>query len=147
MVDAPIAVPVRTMLARVILFIERLWIREPTIWIEAGTTWTVFVWSWSMLGFGIETFPPPIASNFGDNQMYVVLAVIGAFLSAVQLTSMISLNAEARGRTSFVSAIWLGWLSCALLSADYRIPGGFVYLGFAFAALLPFWRLCSGRRI
>lgn len=136
----------RSLTIRVIEILDLVWRREPTLFIELGVLWTVGVWSITILLFGLSGYPPSIAGRIG----FVPEALMGASGSAIaaaMVCAVVTRNRTARGYSSFAAASWLGFLSFAILAGNYTIAGGYVYLGTAVAALLPFWRVVLDRRI
>lgn len=136
----------RSVTIRIIEFLDLVWRREPTMFIELGVLWTVGVWSITILMFGTGGYPPLIADKLG-RLPELSLGTTGVLIVSAQILAVVCRHRQARGYASFAAATWLGYLSFSILAGDYRLAGGWVYLGTAAAALLPFWRVVLDRRI
>lgn len=136
----------RSVAIRCIEFLDLVWRREPTLFIELGVAWTVGVWAVTILAFGTGGYPPLIADRIGRFPE-LALGLTGSAIAMAQMLAIVLRHREARGYASFFAAMWLGYLSFAILAGDPRLAGGFVYLGTAVAALLPFWRVVLDRHI
>ena len=136
----------RSVTIRIIEFLDLVWRREPTMFIELGVMWTVGVWSITIMLFGLGGYPPAIAGKIGTVPE-TLLGVSGTVVATAMIWSVIARHRDARGYSSFAAAMWLGFLSFAILAGNWRLAGGYVYLGTAVAALLPFWRVVLDRRI
>ena len=136
----------RSVAIRFIEFLDLVWRREPTMFIELGVAWTISAWSVTILLFGTNGYPPVIVDQLGKLPEYV-LGVSGLIITAAQAASIVTRSREGRGYSSFAAAMWLGYLSFSILAGDPRLAGGFVYFGTAVAALLPFWRVVLDRRL
>ena len=131
---------------RILDVAEAVWRREPTLFIELGVIWTILVWSMSLIVFGISAYSPSIAEQF-ERVPHLGLAASGFVIIAAQAVSIVARSQRGREYASLLAAMWLGYLSFALLAGNARIPGGLVYLGHALASLLPYWRsVAVGRR-
>lgn len=136
----------RSVAVRIIELLDLVWRREPTMFIELGVVWTVGVWAVTILVFGTAGYPPIIAEKLG-RLPELALGLSGAVITSTQLIAIVARHRETRGYSSFAAAVWLGYLSFSILAGNARLAGGFVYLGMAVAALLPFWRVVLDRRI
>jgi hypothetical protein len=136
----------RSLTIRVIEILDLVWRREPTMFIELGVLWTILVWAVTILMFGTGGYPPLIVDKLG-RVPEVTLGVTGILIVSAQAIAVVCRNRSGRGYGSFVAAMWLGYLSFSILAGDYRLAGGWVYLGTAAAALLPFWRVVLDRRL
>lgn len=136
----------RSVAIRCIEFLDLVWRREPTMFIELGVAWTVGVWAVTILMFGTTGYPPVIAAQLGKLPE-LALGVSGLVVTVAQIVSIVTRYREGRGYSSFAAAMWLGYLSFSILAGNPRLAGGFVYLGTAVAALLPFWRVVLDRRL
>lgn len=136
----------RSVTIRIIEFLDLVWRREPTMFIELGVLWTVGVWSITIMVFGLGGYPPAIAGKIGTIPE-TLLGVSGIAIAVAMVAAVVARNRELRGYSSFAAAMWLGFLSFAILAGNWRLAGGYVYLGTAVAALLPFWRVVLDRRI
>lgn len=140
------ALGARSIAIRAIELIDLVWRREPTLFIELGVSWTIAAWAATILLFGISTYPPPISTSIG-RLPETLLGLTGTAIVATQLIAIVTRHRDTRGYASFAAAVWLGYLSFSILAGNWRLAGGFVYLGAALAALLPFWRVVLDRRL
>lgn len=140
------ALGARSVAIRAIELIDLIWRREPTMFIELGVAWTIAAWAATILLFGISSYPPPISASIG-RLPELLLGMTGTVIVASQLIAIVTRHRDTRGYASFAAAVWLGYLSFSILAGNWRLAGGFVYLGAALAALLPFWRVVLDRRL
>lgn len=136
----------RSVAIRCIEFLDLVWRREPTLFIELGVVWTVGVWAVTILMFGMTGYPPAIAAQLGK-MPELALGLSGLVITAAQFVFIAIRHREGRGYASFAASMWLGYLSFSILAGNPRLAGGYVYLGTAVAALLPFWRVVLDRRL
>lgn len=137
---------VRDIHARVVDLIISVWRVEPTVLLELGVSWIVAAWSVTSLVYDFVRYPPGVADALGTVPS-ALLGMSGLAIVAVSLGAIVARHRDARGYVSLAAAIWLGYLSAAILATDYRLAGGWVYGGVALAALLPFWRVALDRRL
>lgn len=136
----------RSVTIRVIEIIDLIWRREPTMFIELGVLWTIGVWALTILMFGTGGYPPLIADKL-TRAPELSLSLTGLVIVMSMALGIATKHRYARGYASFAAATWLGYLSFSILAGDARLAGGYVYLGTAVAALLPFWRVVLDRRL
>lgn len=136
----------RVLVARVADLVVSLWRHEPTVFVEVSSAWIVGCWSVSTLLWGLSRLPAEMAGRLGVVPE-VLLGLIGLGITATTLAALVARHTMARAYASMAASMWLGFLGSAILAADYRLPGGPVYLGLAVLSLLPFWRAVLGRRL
>ena len=140
------ALGARSVAIRAIELIDLVWRREPTLFIECGVVWTIAVWSMTLLMFGTGGYPPLIADKLTRGPE-LALSLTGLLVVMSMVFGIATKHRYARGYSSFAAATWLGYLSFSILAGNHQLAGGWVYLGTAVAALLPFWRVVLDRRL
>ena len=140
------ALGARSIAIRAIELLDLIWRREPTLFIELGAAWTILVWAMTLLTFGTGGYPPLIADKLARGPE-LALSLIGLTIVMSMALGITTMHRYARGYASIGAACWLGYLSFSILAGDPRLAGGYVYLGTAVAALLPFWRVALDRRL
>lgn len=137
-------VSVRRALALIAHLVVAVWRIEPTVLLELGVSWVVAAWSVTSLLYGFGRYHPPVADTLATVPS-ALLGATGVAIVCASLCAIVVRHRDARGYSSLAAAIWLGYLSAAILATDHRLAGGWVYGGMAVAALLPYWRVASDR--